>query len=139
MNNSKLDNDWDPCHPGLLHEAADVAVSRRRLCEVICAGAAVGMVGGGAIASFFWFDPKREKPPTMPVGIACITVRDHLLAYIADNLPDATLKKRIFSHLCRCPSCRKKYDTLRCSKTSGCGTRPEQVTLKPCTINPPKP
>jgi hypothetical protein len=141
MNNSKPRHDnWDPCHPGLLHEAAqDVAVSRRRLFQITGAGVVIGLVGGGAVAGLMLSGEEPEMTTSKPAGITCITVQDYLSNFIADKIPDKELTKRIASHLLNCTPCRKKYDRMRCSTTSGCGTRPVYVTLKPCPVNPPKP
>ena len=141
MNNSKpRHDDWDPCHPGLIHEAAqDVSVSRRRLFQVLGAGVAVGVVGSGAVVGLILSREKPEKTSSKPAGITCITVHDYLSTFIADKIPDEDLKKRLASHLLKCPPCRTKYDKMRCSKTSARGTRPVKATLKPCTVNPPTP
>ncbi len=142
-NRKSCHDDWDPCHPGLIHEAAqDLAVSRRRLFHILASGAVVGVVGGVVAASLVLPelpDRNQEKAPTMPAGIACITVVEHLSRFIAGQISEENLKKRIGSHLIKCAGCRRTYDSMRCSKNSGCGTRPDNVTLKPSSVNPPTP
>ena len=142
MNNSKpRHDDWDPCHPGMIHVAAqDDAVSRRRWLKFIGAGVAVGVVGGGVVASSLMSNDIEKKALTMPPGIACITVLDHLSSFVAGNVSDEDLRKRIFCHIKNCTNCRKKYNSMCCSKTSGSGTRPDKATLKPpCSDHVPMP
>ena len=141
MNNSKpRHNDWDPCHPGIIHEAAqDVSVSRRRLFQIIASVLVIGAVGIGSVAGLMLSGPEPKETHSRPAGITCITVDDYLLTFIADEIPeeDDELKKRIASHLLSCKPCRKSYEKM--SKSSGCKTRPVKATLKPCTVNSPAP
>lgn len=142
MNNSKpRHNNWDPCHPGLIHEAAqDIAVSRRRLFRILGAGVAVGAVSIGAGWGLLLSDGKQKSSQSMPAGIACITVVNHMPDFFSGQIDDKNLKKRITSHIWRCARCRRIYDDMRCGgKFSGCGMRPVKATLKPCTVRPPSP
>lgn len=140
MNNRKPDQDaWDPCHPGLLHEASqDASIGRRRWFSLAGAAVLIALVGGYVVMETF----STERPPVsshaFPAGISCISVIDHLPAMFSHEIEDEDLKKRLRCHLLKCAKCRQQYDTMRCCKNQ-CKSRPVQPTLKPVSIDAPTP
>ena len=136
MKNSKSPDQWDPCHPGMIQEAAQEPVSRRRLLQIIGAGTAVGVVSGGTVLSLMFGDEKQQPLQELPGGIACITVHDHLIGFVADTLDDPELRTKISKHLINCDSCRIGYEKICCG---GCENRPKKAYVRPCRHHPPAP
>ena len=141
MNNSKpIHDNWDPCHPGLIHETAcPKGVFRRRFLKLVGCCIFASVVGSSVFLGLNWSEGKKEQNSELPAGIACITVIDHLSRFMSGQVTDEKLESRIAIHLLKCKDCRGSYDK-RCSyNSSGCETRRVKATLKPCTEKFPSP
>ena len=125
---------WVPCQPGTIQEAAKVSsISQRILLKLLVAFTVIGFVGGGTA---LFSNPNGEHSREfLPAGIACINVHENLAAYVAGEVEDSDLKKRITLHLLKCDGCREKYDGYCCGSDYRCGSRPFKATLKPCLRN----
>lgn len=122
--------EWEPCSPGVLHEAAlDNLETRRRIIKFIGGGAILAALGGTAAWSVA---VSNRRVKNLPPGIACIQVHQNLIAYANDKIDDVELKSRITAHLFKCENCSTALDKLCCSSSSGCRSRPKRATLKPC-------
>jgi hypothetical protein len=123
----------------MIQEAAQESVSRRGLLRIIGAGTALGVVAGGTVLSFMLDDKKQKPLQELPGGIACMTVHDHLIGYVAYKIEDSELRKKITKHLINCDGCRASYQEICCGNVSGCEQRPKKVYVRPCQHNPPAP
>lgn len=137
MKNSKPSpQNWEPCHPGMIQEAAQETFTRRRLFQIVGTGVALGVVGGGTVLGIAMSDNKQAETPGLPPGIACITVHDHLATFVAGQLNDVQLENRISAHLLKCRGCRDSYEELCCGN---CESRPKKVVVRPCHHHSPAP
>jgi len=140
MKNTKTpDQAWEPCHPGMIHEAAKESVSRRRLLQIALAVACIGIISS---TTFFALLYGQDQPPVqdgLPGGIACITVHDHLIDFVSDRIEDKQLERNLASHLLKCRSCRTTYEEICCGDTSGCEKRPKKAYVRPCQHKLPAP
>lgn len=125
---------WVPCQPGTIQEAAKVSpISQRIVFKLLVACTVIAFIGGGT--ALFSNPDGGHSREFLPAGIACINVDQNLAAYIAGEVEDRELKKRITFHLLKCEGCREKYNGYCCSSDSACGSRPSKATLKPCLQN----
>lgn len=138
---SAEDPQWEPCSPGVLHEAAATAPSihRRALLKLIAGGTVLTAVGGGVAIGLSQAESqtKSNKPGGNPFlgGIACISVLDQMPNYLNGKLDDQ-ITERMTSHLIDCPDCRREYTQLCCNSDPGCVSRPSkpQFKMTPCSL-----
>jgi hypothetical protein len=123
------ETDWEPCAPGVLHEAAhDEAAMRRKFLKFIGMASLMvllsGFVAWGVTTSL-----RSEK--IVPPELACIEVHQNLIAYVRGRIKDDQLKSQITSHLLKCDGCNEALEEVCCSAESGCLPRPRRAILKP--------
>ncbi len=104
--------------------------------KVLLAAAAIAVLVAGTGIGFVLSDDRDSEPNEMTSGIACISVNDHLAAYLRDDL-QPEMNQQILAHLMQCKPCRRKYAERCCAPQ--CDTRPRKATFKPCERRQPKP
>lgn len=110
-NKSKVSNSsWEPCHAGMIHQAAEGSISKKRFFSVVAIGIICGVIGGGSFWGLTSFPINRDVDKPTAQSIPCYSVKSQLSSYITAQIPDVELQKRITKHLLNCSKCRVEYD-----------------------------
>ena len=138
-NSNKTNPDWEPCHPGMIQEAAQDSVSRRKIFQIVVGALLLAIFGGGTVFAMMRNNQVPSNGNELPGGVACITVEDHLLAFVRDEIKDHPFRTKVGTHIINCEKCRVLYDDLLCNGAA-CPSRPNKDLVRPpCPSKVPSP
>lgn len=124
---------WEPCSPGLIHEAATESLGRSALLKLLAGCAIIVALVAGTTVGVLLSDAQPEAEPMSQMS--CLSVQDQLGDFMDENLPEET-SLEILGHLMKCNYCMKAYDQM-----ADCPSRPKRPKFKvcPCTGHSPCP
>lgn len=118
---------WPRCQPGTIASMAEVRSKRLARRQFLKRLAGVGATAAGLFAVTA-LSEKLLQPtnvmPTMPGGLACSTVHEHLVEFVADQISDPVLRASISRHIIQCEPCQNAFHQLNDGNEVDC--QPQQ-------------